>query len=148
MTAATRKSAPAPPVGFRTGEPPADVVDVPLRAGLDALDRLRRCRQPALAPGPVAVTGERCLFLVAQGGAANLPELLDWLEWSGVDLDLCCRPWAAAGALLDREGLECPQDGLEWLTDRNVRPPELIALLATLADSCYRLGLAPGFPPR
>ncbi|MEU1004002.1 SCO3374 family protein [Streptomyces tibetensis] len=63
-----------------------DVLDVPARAGHAALRRR--------APGsPVALDGDRMLFLVAAGSAEELPGLLQWLDWGGLPLDL-----AAIGA--------------------------------------------------
>ncbi|MER7480313.1 SCO3374 family protein [Streptomyces sp. NPDC126510] len=63
-----------------------DVLDVPARAGHAALRRR--------APGsPVALHGDRMLFLVAAGSAGELPGLLEWLEWGRLPLDL-----AAIGA--------------------------------------------------
>ncbi|MFG2262909.1 SCO3374 family protein [Streptomyces sp. NPDC048720] len=58
-----------------------DVLDVPAEAGAPALRHL--------GPGsPVALWGERMRLLVAVGGAEELPEVLEWLEWRGVALDL------------------------------------------------------------
>ncbi|MFD0630567.1 hypothetical protein ACFQ9X_01780 [Catenulispora yoronensis] len=66
-----------------------DVVSVPEAAGREALVRLLGYGQPAVAPGPVALSaGGRVLFYVADGGAQDLPELLEWLDWGGVRLDL------------------------------------------------------------
>src|SRR5579859_3073761 len=67
-----------------------DVVSVPEAAGREALARLLGYGQPAVAPGPVALSaGGRVLFYVAAGGAEDLPELLDW---GGVRLDLTAVP--------------------------------------------------------
>ncbi|MEY9907804.1 hypothetical protein ABIA35_004036 [Catenulispora sp. MAP12-49] len=72
-----------------------DVVSVPEAAGREALARLLGYGQPAVAPGPVALSAAgRVLFYVADGGAEDLPELLEWLDWGGVRLDLT----AVAGA--------------------------------------------------
>ena len=58
-----------------------DVLDVPAEAGAPALRHL--------APGsPVALRGDRMRLLVAVGSAEDLPELLDWLEWGALALDL------------------------------------------------------------
>ena len=66
-----------------------DVVSVPEAAGREALARLLGYGQPAVAPGPVALSASgRVLFYVADGGAEDLPELLEWLDWGGVRLDL------------------------------------------------------------
>ncbi|WP_194916282.1 hypothetical protein [Catenulispora rubra] len=70
-----------------------DVVSVPEAAGREALARLLGYGQPAVAPGPVALSaGGRVLFYVAAGGAEDLPELLEWLDWGGVRLDLSAVP--------------------------------------------------------
>ncbi|MEZ0108841.1 hypothetical protein ABH920_002842 [Catenulispora sp. EB89] len=70
-----------------------DVVSVPEAAGREALARLLGYGQPAVAPGPVALSaGGRVLFYVAAGGAEDLPELLEWLDWGGVRLDLTAVP--------------------------------------------------------
>ncbi|MEY9859035.1 hypothetical protein ABH935_004662 [Catenulispora sp. GAS73] len=70
-----------------------DVVSVPEAAGREALSRLLGYGQPAVAPGPVALSaGGRVLFYVAAGGAQDLPELLEWLDWGGVRLDLTAVP--------------------------------------------------------
>ncbi|QLE73311.1 hypothetical protein FGW37_18495 [Streptomyces rectiverticillatus] len=60
-----------------------DVLDLPLDAGSAVLARPVRT-------GPVAldVRTRRLWFLVAAGSADELPELLDWLEWGAVPLDL------------------------------------------------------------
>ncbi|WP_330459112.1 SCO3374 family protein [Streptomyces sp. NBC_00820] len=58
-----------------------DVLDVPAEAGAEALRHL--------VPGsPVALWGGRMRLLVAAGSAEELPELLDWLEWGALELDL------------------------------------------------------------
>ncbi|MFG2148173.1 SCO3374 family protein [Streptomyces sp. NPDC048696] len=72
--------APGPPVRLLTGLR-FDVLDMPAPAGAALLSRYART-------GPVALMGRRMRFLVAAGGAEELPGLLDWLEWGGVDLDL------------------------------------------------------------
>ncbi|MFD9789736.1 SCO3374 family protein [Streptomyces sp. NPDC059070] len=69
-----------PPVRLETGVR-FDVLDVPAPAGAALLERFART-------GPVALMGRRMRFLVAPGGAEELPGLLDWLEWGGVALDL------------------------------------------------------------
>lgn len=61
-----------------------DVLDVPVPAGIAVLRRFPRT-------GPAAVCGERALLLVAAGSAEELPGLLDWLDWGGVELDLAVR---------------------------------------------------------
>ncbi|RLU85784.1 hypothetical protein CTZ27_25760 [Streptomyces griseocarneus] len=60
-----------------------DVLGVPLDAGLAVLAR-------AVRTGPVAFDGRarKLWFLIAAGSAEELPELLAWLEWGGVALEL------------------------------------------------------------
>ncbi|MET8679254.1 SCO3374 family protein [Streptomyces sp. NPDC004647] len=58
-----------------------DVLELPANAGFAVLRRFPRT-------GPVAIDGRRMQLLVAAGSAEQLPELLDWLEWGGVALDL------------------------------------------------------------
>ncbi|OXY93750.1 hypothetical protein BEK98_21310 [Streptomyces diastatochromogenes] len=58
-----------------------DVLDVPAEAGAAALRHL--------APdSPVALWGGRMRLLLAVGSAEEVPELLDWLEWGALALDL------------------------------------------------------------
>ncbi|MGW2745938.1 SCO3374 family protein [Streptomyces sp. NPDC001450] len=58
-----------------------DVLDVPAEAGAAALRHL--------APdSPVALRGDRMRLLLAVGSAEELPELLEWLEWRALTLDL------------------------------------------------------------
>ncbi|WP_194926216.1 hypothetical protein [Catenulispora pinisilvae] len=168
-----------------------DVVSVPEAAGREALARLLGYGQPAVAPGPVALSATgRVLFYVAAGGAEDLPELLEWLDWGGVRLDLSAVP---AGELADppvrwlhpatvpmqtvptqtvptqrpgSPGPEYPvgradeaedeaenQNGAARTAASGSRrdayptpglpePPELIALLATIAAACHRLAVA------
>ncbi|MFF4170037.1 SCO3374 family protein [Streptomyces sp. NPDC001744] len=59
-----------------------DVLELPADAGRGVLRRLGG------ATGPVALAGHRMALLVAEGGAEELPGLLDWLEWGGIALDL------------------------------------------------------------
>ena len=110
-----------------------DIVEVPEEAGRRALCRLIGFGQAALAPGPVALTRtDRCGFFVAPGARDDLPELLDWLDWGGIDLGLY-----AYGA-----GDRIPAPGPDrWLHDPLAVPPEVIALLATIAESCSRYAL-------
>lgn len=115
-----------------------DVVEVPESAGREAVGRLLGHGQAALRPGPVGLTGTgRCGFLVAPGGAEDLPELLEWLDWGGIELGI-----TAYG-----EGGRVPAPGLgDWLHDPSAPAPEVIALLATIAQACWldRLGRTAG----
>jgi hypothetical protein len=110
-----------------------DVVEVPEEAGRGALRRLIGYGQAAVAPGPVALAGaDRCCFFVAPGARDDLPELLDWLDWGGIELGL-----RALGAG-DRVAVPARD---RWLHDPLAVPPEVIALLATIAESCSRYAL-------
>ncbi|MCC9710001.1 SCO3374 family protein [Streptomyces sp. MNU76] len=62
-----------------------DVLDVPMEAGVAALRHLGPVRGPG---SPVALRGGRMLLLVAAGSAEEVPGLLRWLDWGGLDLDL------------------------------------------------------------
>jgi hypothetical protein len=127
-----------------------DVLRVPEPAGRWALRRLLGYGQPALMPGPVGLhtpaagtaagSGVACLFLVAPGAQEDLPELLEWLDWGGIDLGL-----RAFGA-----GERVPEPQV-WLHERDAAAPEVIALLATIAECCSRRLLSrsvPGQRPR
>jgi hypothetical protein len=118
-------------------------VSVPEAAGREALRRLLAYAQPAVAPGPVAVTATgRVLFYVAPGGREDLPELLDWLDWGGVQLDLTAFSADSAGSTADGSPLD--HRPAEWLNPADAEPPELIALLATIASACHRLAVMRG----
>lgn len=130
------------------------MISVPEPAGREALARLLAYGSPAVAPGPVALSaGGRVLFYVADGGREDLPQLLEWLDWGGVALDLRAHPG---------EALEDPP--VRWLHPavvplqtpwpdgqaggRALRPvsglpevPELVALLATIAAACYTMAV-------
>ena len=110
-----------------------DIVEVPAEAGRRALRRLIGYGQAALVPGPVALdAADRCCFFVAPGARDDLPELLDWLDWGGIDLGLRAR---GAGDRIPVPARE------RWLHDPLAVPPEVIALLATIAESCSRYAL-------
>ncbi|MBS2534914.1 hypothetical protein KGQ20_19270 [Catenulispora sp. NF23] len=157
-----------------------DVVSVPEPAGREALARLLGYGQPAVAPGPVALSATgRVLFYVAAGGAEDLPELLEWLDWGGVRLDLSAVPaeeltdppvrWLHPAMVpmqrpggLEPEHPVGPADAADDPEDADgaartapggsrrdayptpglPEPPELIALLATIAAACHRLAVA------
>jgi hypothetical protein len=123
-----------------------DVLRVPEPAGRWALRRLLGYGQPALMPGPVglepagprgvgAETGEACLYFVAPGARQDLPELLEWLDWGGIDLGL-----DAYGA---GERVRAPR---VWLHDPRTPAPEVVALLATIAECCSRRMLRQALP--
>jgi hypothetical protein len=88
-----------------------DVLEVPAGPGAALL------RRPE-ASGPVALHGARMWLLVAAGSAEELPGLLDWLEWGGVDLDLTAI--GAGGRIIapPPPGRPCPHGAAVWL-----RPP-------------------------
>ncbi|MEU6079925.1 SCO3374 family protein [Streptomyces sp. NPDC047108] len=86
------------PVDLLTGAR-FDVLDLPADAGAAVLRRVPRT-------GPVALDGGRMRFLIAAGGAEQLPELLDWLEWGGVALDLV--------ALGPGDRMRAPRPGDSW----------------------------------
>ncbi|MEW2549658.1 SCO3374 family protein [Streptomyces sp. NPDC047002] len=73
-----------------------DALELPAQAGRTVVDRLDRLRGPGSdAParpvsGPVAISADRARMwlLLAPGSADEVPGLLDWLEWGGIDLDL------------------------------------------------------------
>jgi hypothetical protein len=174
-----------------------DVVSVPEAAGREALARLLGYGQPAVAPGPVALSAAgRVLFYVAEGGAEDLPELLEWLDWGGVRLDLTavagkeltdppvlwlhpatvpmqrlgCAGSAGSAGTIGAAGSDGASEspgsagtsatGAAGAGDPNhnpnrtasrreiyptpglPEPPELIALLATIAAACHRLAVA------
>ena len=84
------------------------------------------------SPDPVPPGTTRCCFFVAPGARDDLPELLDWLDWGGIDLGM-----RAYGA-----GDSVPAPAADrWLHDPLAVPPEVIALLATIAESCSRYAL-------
>ncbi|MET7765076.1 SCO3374 family protein [Streptomyces sp. NPDC005393] len=137
-----------------------DVIELPAVAGFAMLRRVPRT-------GPVAVEGPWMRLLVAPGGADELPELLDWLEWGGVPLDLAAigvggritapcpaSSWPPPAA----PAVRGPQEAAVWL-----RPPEpgggleptlpvtgfggdggapdLVRLVAAAATECHRARL-------
>lgn len=126
------------------------MISVPEPAGREALARLLAYGSPAVAPGPVALSaGGRVLFYVADGGREDLPQLLEWLDWGGVGLDLRAHPgedladppvrWLHPAVVpLQGPGADARGPG------RALRPvgglpevPELVALLATIAAACH-----------
>jgi hypothetical protein len=120
-----------------------DVLRVPEPAGRWALRRLLGYGQPALMPGPVGLeeagsgpeAGRACLYFVAPGAKEDLPELLEWLDWGGIDLGL-----RAYG-----EG-EWVREPRVWLHDPLCPAPEVVALLATIAECCSRRLLRRALP--
>jgi hypothetical protein len=143
-----------------------DVLDVPGAAGMRAFRRAERLGLPL---GPVAATAAgRVQFFVAPGVAEDVPALLDWLDWSGVELDLRAfgagdavpapSPWPATWlSPWPREWessrwlrppaasrLRCaPGAGAEPLMCVDVRFPDVTRLLSGLADACQAVRLLP-----
>ncbi|QES52493.1 hypothetical protein DEJ50_18300 [Streptomyces venezuelae] len=153
-----------------TGGPPAllvtgelyDVLELPADAGAEVL------RRP-VTTGPVALAGDRMRFLVAPGGAEELPGLLDWLEWGGVPLELTALGTggrmaapvppgglpAGPGALTAgghgprgaAVWLRPPEPGCEALLPSLAAPgrtagPDLVRLVGAAATECLRARLA------
>ncbi|QNP64562.1 SCO3374 family protein [Streptomyces genisteinicus] len=130
-----------------------DVLEMPAAAGAALLRRA--------AAGPVAVQGGRMRLLVAAGSAEELPGLLDWLDWGGVDLDLTAVGAGgrmAAPAPPGRTG-PVPRGAARWLRPpvrgRDAElpalaglgdsgdAPGLVPLVAAAATECHRLRLRP-----
>jgi hypothetical protein len=143
-----------------------DVLDVPAEAGFAALRHLG----PVPGPGsPVALHGGRMRLLVAAGSAEELPGLLEWLDWGGLDLDLTAAgtgghmvapaPAGGAGRPGDVRGEAGSQGAAEWLRPPGpgceVEPslptmsalgggggaPDLVRVVDTVATHCHRVRL-------
>lgn len=116
-----------------------DVIEVAEAAGRRALVRLERMGLPL---GPVIVTPEgRAQFLVAPGGAAELPELLyrtGWDDPSSLDLRGLGPGTHVTAPPSDRGGL----GPVRWLRspalDSATKPPAARLLLGTLAYVAHR----------
>ncbi|MFI2372478.1 SCO3374 family protein [Streptomyces sp. NPDC018833] len=125
-----------------------DLLELPADAG-DAV--LRR----VAATGPVAVQGDRMRLLVAAGSAAELPGLLDWLEWGGVDLDLTTIGEGGRMTAPPPPGADHVRGAARWLRPpgRGSRlpalaglggsgdAPDLVRLVDTAATECHRVRL-------
>ncbi|MBE4741534.1 MULTISPECIES: SCO3374 family protein [Streptomyces] len=125
-----------------------DVLDVPAEAGVAALRHLG----PVPGPGsPVARRGGRMQLLVAAGSAEELPGLLQWLDWGGLDLDLTAvgtgghlvapAPPDGAGGHGGACGEAGSQGAAEW-----VRPPEPGCEVEPSLPSMSALGGVGGTP--
>ncbi len=132
----------------------ADALDVPAAAGHEVL-----CRFPAPRTGPVALAGHRMRFFVAPGSADEVPGLLEWLEWSGVPLDLvplrgpeaaCGSPaWlrppvdggGRAGAPLHLPSMTLGTQPGPTADGRFEGTVGLAALVSALATACHRVRL-------
>ena len=114
--------------GARAGRP----------VGAAPADRLRPARAASGPVGWAEPDGSRpaaYLFFVAPGAKEDLPELLEWLDWGGIDLEL-----SAYG-----EGERVPEP-TRWPHDPNCPAPEVVALLATIAECCSRRLLRQAVP--
>ncbi|MGW7520578.1 SCO3374 family protein [Streptomyces sp. NPDC054796] len=114
----------------------AEALEMPEDAGLALL------RRPEVHTGPVAhdPARRRLQLLVPEGSAEELPGLLEWLEWRGIELELSAR------APFD------PREAAIWL-----RPPEpgrgadhvdLVRLVSAAATECHRARLTRTAVPR
>ncbi|MEU0133867.1 SCO3374 family protein [Streptomyces sp. NPDC006296] len=133
-----------------------DVLELPAAAGHAALRRIGRT-------GPVAVAGQRMRLLVAPGGADEVPGLLDWLEWGGIDLDLSAvgagghitapapPGWATTGSPGaavwlrppgTRQEAERSLPALGGLGSSGGDAPDLVRLVDAAATECHRARLA------
>ncbi|UYQ63616.1 SCO3374 family protein [Streptomyces peucetius] len=136
------------PVRLATGAR-FDVLELPADAGTAVLRRGART-------GPVALDGPRVRLLVAAGSAEELPGLLDWLEWRGVDLDLTALGTGGAMTAPPPPGRCAPQGAAVWLrppvAGRLQLPaltglgdsggaPDLVRLVDTAATECHRARL-------
>ncbi|WP_202235343.1 SCO3374 family protein [Actinacidiphila reveromycinica] len=152
------------------GPPPAlvtgmrfDALDAPAEAGFAMLSRFSR---PDLL-GPVALDGHRVRLLVAAGTAEELPGLLEWLQWGGIELDLRALgagqtlrapahpEWDRREAAYDRSApvwLRPPRPGFDVEStvpalrvareaDETGVPVGLTVLVAALATACHRVAL-------
>ncbi|MGW0712642.1 SCO3374 family protein [Streptomyces sp. NPDC002643] len=138
-----------------------DVLDVPAEAGGAALRHLGPVPEPG---SPVALRGGRMLLLVAAGGAEEVPGLLEWLDWGGVDLDLTAvgtgghmvappPPEAAGGRGAGSQGaavwLRPPEPGREVEASLPTMSalggvggtPDLVRVVDTVATACHRVRL-------
>ncbi|MEV2245048.1 SCO3374 family protein [Streptomyces sp. NPDC049970] len=132
-----------------------DVLELSAAAGHAALGRVGRT-------GPVVVAGQRMRFLVAAGGADELPGLLEWLEWGGITLDLTATgagghttapapPGGSAagppGAALwlrppgPRQEVEQSLPTLGGFGSRGGHAPDLVRLVDAAATECHRARL-------
>ncbi|OIV37309.1 hypothetical protein BIV57_11715 [Mangrovactinospora gilvigrisea] len=126
-------------------ETQVELLQVPAAAGRLALRRL--AVRPAA--GPAVLCAERVGFPVAPGAGERLPELLEWLGWAGVPLDLGLRKAAQLSA---NACPLCAEHHAEWrvvrpgapLPDLDLAAPGLgglPALVTVLADACLRAAL-------
>ncbi|MFE5869400.1 bifunctional DNA primase/polymerase [Streptomyces roseifaciens] len=115
-----------------------DVLDVPLEAGRQALERLQKA---GVETGPVAtVAPDRMLFFTATRGTPD-----DEDEWWPCELD--CHPetmdehpglrWHCRGSYVLLPPSRLPEDsGVAWLQGPERPLPDPLTLLETLTDAC------------
>lgn len=119
----------------------ADALEMPAEAGRALL------RRRGLRTGPVAYDPMRgrVLLLVPPGSAEELPGLLEWLEWGGVELDLTAHP-AYAPREATARWLRPPGSGCE--PGAPVPGVDLVRLVSAAATECHRarLGMRPAQP--
>ncbi|WP_169442423.1 hypothetical protein [Streptomyces sp. HNM0574] len=130
MLASHRSPAPTRRAG------PYDALVLPADAGL-ALLRRRGLRTGPVTYDPV----ERCIqLLVPQDSAEELPGLLEWLEWSGIALELTARADFT------------PREAVVWLRppgpDHEAGHVDLVRLVSAAATECHRAQLRRGFRRR
>lgn len=122
----------APRYGSAPPDSLPDALEVPEAAGR-ALLRRRGLRVGAVAWDPAT---RRMRFLLPPGCAEEVPGLLEWLEWRGIELDL------AALTAYD------PREAAVWL-----RPPgrgcdaDVVGLVSAAATECHRARLAHATQP-
>ncbi|WP_372408787.1 SCO3374 family protein [Streptomyces luteireticuli] len=137
-----------------------DALGMPAAAGFAVLGRVRR-----VGPAALDRRSRTLWFLTATGTAEELPELLHWLEWDGIALDLVAlgpggRIVAPAPVRRPRAG--DPPDPREAVWVRPPRPgyeleptlpvtglgggtgtdaPDLVRLVSAAATECHRARL-------
>ncbi len=94
--------------------------------------------------GPVAATTSRLWFFVAPGACEELPALLEWLDWTGIDLDLHAHgdnryiiaptAWLAS----ERPSAEIFSCWVRLPFAANHQLPHAVELLNTLATACHQ----------
>ncbi|MDG4534573.1 SCO3374 family protein [Streptomyces sp. AV19] len=137
-----------------------DALGMPAAAGFAVLGRVRR-----VGPAALDRRSRTLWFLTATGTAEELPELLRWLEWGGITLDLMAlgpggRIVAPAPVRPARPRAEDPPDPREAVWVRPPRPgceleptlpvtglgggtdaPDLVRLVSAAATECHRARL-------
>ncbi|OEU90584.1 hypothetical protein DB35_05335 [Streptomyces abyssalis] len=127
-------------MNFATSRPRTPPAAPECARGYDALvltaeAGLALLRRPGVRTGPVAYDHESgCVqLLVPEGSAEELPGLLEWLEWGGIELGLAGRaPYDPREAAV---WLRPPEPGLE--ADR----VDLVRLVSAAATECHRARL-------